>query len=178
MSSDAPRVAPVMPGTRAQLADLERTILAERGEISLLYRVLLNSPPIADGWERMLTAVRNRSSLPAGLRELLILRVAVLNGAPYEFQSHAPHARRAGIPEEKIDAVREPEPGPVFTPAERHALALADGMTREVQVSEALFEPLRAHFGPAQLVDLVATIAAYNMVSRFLVAMNILTEPR
>jgi 4-carboxymuconolactone decarboxylase len=27
--------------------------------------VLLNSPPLAQGWEQLLTAVRNRSSVPA-----------------------------------------------------------------------------------------------------------------
>ena len=46
-------------------------------------------------------------------------------------------------------------------------------MTREVQVDDVLFEPLRAHFDTRGLVDLVATIAAYNMVSRFLEALSI-----
>jgi AhpD family alkylhydroperoxidase len=43
----------------------------------------------------LLTAVRNRSSLPADLRELVILRVAVLNRAPFEFDAHLPRARKA-----------------------------------------------------------------------------------
>ena len=86
------RVGLVTPGTRPALADVEASILAERGRVSLLYQVLLNSAPIARGWERMLTAVRNQTGVPAALRELIILRVAVLNGAPFEFEAHAPIA--------------------------------------------------------------------------------------
>ena len=44
-------------------------IRAERGHVSLLYQVLLNSAPLAEGWEKLLTAVRNRNSLPADLRD-------------------------------------------------------------------------------------------------------------
>lgn len=167
------RVPPIEPGTRPELADVERAILAERGRISLLYRVLLNSAPIAEGWEKLLTAVRNRSSLPAAVRELVILRVAVLNGARFEFEAHVPHAERAGVSGAKIAAIKEERPGADFTPQERLALELADAMTREIRVSDALFDRLRGSFDERGLVDLVATIAAYNMVSRFLVALNI-----
>ena len=171
--STAARVPPVEPGTRPELAGIERAILAERGRISILYRVLLNSAPIAEGWEKMLTAVRNRSSLPAGLRELVILRVAVLNGATFEFEAHVPHAERAGVPAAKIAATREERMGAEFTPQERLALELTDTMTREIRVPDALFDQVREHFDDRSLVELVATVAAYNMVSRFLVALNI-----
>jgi len=44
-----PRVPLVEPGTRPELAEIESRILAERGRVSLLYQVLLNSAPIASG---------------------------------------------------------------------------------------------------------------------------------
>ena len=169
----ATRVAPVTPGSRPELAAIEAAIVAERGEILLLYRVLLNSAPLAAGWEQMLTAVRNRSSLPADLRELVILRVAVLNRAPFEFEAHLPVARRCGISEEKIAALQVDDVGEAFTPLERAVLTLTDTMTRNVQVPDEEFEPLREHFDSRGLVELVATVAAYNMVSRFLEALNI-----
>jgi len=68
MTTDHIRVPLVQPGTRAELADVESRIMAERGRVSLLYQVLLNSGPIASGWERMLTAVRNQTGVPADLR--------------------------------------------------------------------------------------------------------------
>jgi AhpD family alkylhydroperoxidase len=169
------RIPPIPPGTRPELAEQERRILAERGRISPLYQVLLNSPPIAHGWEQMLSAVRNRNSLPADLRELVILRVAVLNRAPYEFDAHGPHALAAGATQAAIEAMRAVPlaPDAPLTREQRVATRLADAMTRELEVPDALYEELRSLFGTQSQLDLVATVAAYNMVSRLLVALRI-----
>lgn len=168
-----PRVPPVIPGTRPDLTAIEASITAERGEVMLLYQVLLNSAPLAEGWEKLLTAIRNRSSLPPDIREMVILRVAVLNRAPFEFEAHLPHARKAGVSQTKIEALRDERPGDSFSPLERAVLELTDAMTRDVQVPDALFEPLSNRFDARALVELVATVAAYNMVSRFLEALRI-----
>jgi AhpD family alkylhydroperoxidase len=173
MSTDHIRVPLVQPGTRPELAEIEGRIMAERGRVSLLYQVLLNSGPIASGWERMLTAVRNESGVPADLRELIILRVAVLNGAPFEFDAHVPHAQKAGVSDEKIAAVRSQPLTDVFAPLERLVLELADAMTRQVTVPSALMDRVQQHFDAKGTVEVVATVAAYNMVSRLLVALNV-----
>ena len=173
MSTDHIRVPLVTPGTRPELAETEARILAERGRISLLYQVLLNSPAIAAGWEAMLTAVRNRTGVPADLREMIILRVAVLNEAAFEFDAHVPHALKAGFPQAKIDALRHAEPGELFSKEEKLLLELTDCMTRDVKVPEAVMARINTGRDPQAVVELVATVAAYNMVSRFLVALNI-----
>jgi 4-carboxymuconolactone decarboxylase len=167
------RVPLVLPGTRPELAEIEGRILAERGRVSLLYQVLLNSAPIAAGWERMLTAVRNRTGIAPDLRELVILRVAVLNRASFEFEAHVPHAERAGVSTTAIEAVRQTTLAEVFTPIERLVLELTDAMTRDIEVPDALMERLRIHFDAKGLVELVAIVAAYNMVSRLLVALKV-----
>ena len=169
----APRIAPIVPGTRPELASIEASIKAERGHINLLYQVLLNSAPLSHGWEKLLTAVRNHNSIPADLREMVMVRVAVLNRAPYEIDAHLPLALKAGVSVEKAETLREMEIADMFTPRERAALALTDAMTRDVQVPDAIFEPLRAHFDTRALLELVATVAAYNMVSRLLEALQI-----
>ncbi len=46
--TEASRLAPVAPGSRAELAPLEARIQAARGRISPLYQVLLNSAPICE----------------------------------------------------------------------------------------------------------------------------------
>jgi 4-carboxymuconolactone decarboxylase len=172
MSSNV-RVTLVVPGERKELAEIEERILAERGRISTLYRVLLNSPPVAEGWERMLTAIRNRTLVRADLRELIILRVAVLNGAGFEYDAHVPHAQRAGVADEKIAAIRQAAIAPAFAPDERLVLELADAMTREVKVPSMLMDRLQAVFDERLTVEIVATVAAYNMVSRLLVALDV-----
>ncbi len=174
MHDDSPiRVPLVEPGTRPELAEVEARILAERGRVSLLYQVLLNSGPIASGWERMLTAVRNQTGVPADLRELMILRVAVLNGARFEYDAHVPHAQKAGVSDEKIEAVRHAAIAEPFAPMERLVLELTDAMTREVRVPDGLMTRVQQHFDAKGVVEVVATVAAYNMVSRLLVALNV-----
>ena len=97
------RIQKIVPGSTPELAEIEARILKERGRISPLYQVLLNSPEIAKGWEALLTAVRNKSSLPARLRELMILRVAVLNRAQFEFDAHAPIAIKEGVSQAQLE---------------------------------------------------------------------------
>ena len=174
-STASPRITPVVPGTRPELAAQEAKITAARGRVSPLYQILLNSPPIADGWEQMLSAVRNRNSLPATLRELVILRVAVLNRATYEFDAHAPIALAAGVSQTAVDATRSVPlaDDAAFSAVERIALQLTDSMTRDIEVPDALFDEVQKYFNAQGKIDLVATIAAYNMVSRFLVALHI-----
>ncbi|SAL00103.1 alkylhydroperoxidase [Caballeronia pedi] len=170
------RVPLIEPGTRPELAEVEAAIRAERGgEIAVLYQALLNSAPIASGWERMLTAVRNRTQIPADLRELIILRVAVLNRASFEFEAHEPHARKAGLSSNQIAAVKTwPAEANGFSDDESLVLELTDCMTRDVEVPDAVMQRVCARFEPHGVVEIVATVAAYNMVSRFLVALNII----
>jgi alkylhydroperoxidase family enzyme len=52
-------------------------------------------------------------------------------------------------------------------------LNLTDVMTKEIQVSDELFDKVKPHFNDTQRLELVATIAAYNMVSRLLNALHV-----
>ena len=169
------RIDPIQPGSRPELAAQEAQISAARGRVSPLYQVLLNSPPIAHGWEQMLSAVRNQNSLPASLRELVILRVAVLNRATYEFDAHAPIALAAGVSQDTIDLISQVSQNmhEKLSKTEQIAVRLTDAMTRDIDVPDALYAEVQTYFDAQGQIDLVATIAAYNMVSRFLVALHI-----
>lgn len=52
-------------------------------------------------------------------------------------------------------------------------LRYADAMTREIAVSDELFGEVRRWFDEKEVVELTATVACYNMVSRFLVALDV-----
>lgn len=63
-----------------------------------------------------------------------------------------------------------------FDETERAALALTHEMTTRVQVSEATMRRVRAVLPDDQVVELIGTIAGYNMVSRFVVATGLEME--
>jgi AhpD family alkylhydroperoxidase len=157
--------------------ELLRSIRARRGGTLLnLDRQLLHSAPLARGWNGLMGAIRGEMKLDGRLRELVILRVAVLNRAPYEFAQHAPVARAEGLSQAQVDAVRSWQDSPLFDAGTRAVLAYADAMTQQVQVPQPLFDALCLHLDEREVVELTATVAGYNMVSRFLEALQIEIE--
>jgi alkylhydroperoxidase family enzyme len=154
------------------IAPLVKRIEGERGKLLNLYGMLLHSPPVAEGWLAFLTAIRQKASLSARIRELAIMRIAVINGADYEFRSHMPFALKEGITQQQIDGLRQGRDD-LFDPVERAVLAYTDSMTREIHVPDAIFNAVKPHFNEREMVELTATIGAYNLVSRFLEAMQI-----
>ena len=52
-------------------------------------------------------------------------------------------------------------------------MKITDHMTKDVVFPESLMNQLTEKYSPGEVVEIVATVAAYNMVSRFLVALNI-----
>jgi AhpD family alkylhydroperoxidase len=99
--------------------------------------------------------------------------VAILNRAPYEADQHAPIALKEGVTQAQLDELADWAASAQYSPLQRAALQLTDTMTRDVQVPEPVLAAVRAVLGDQQTVELVATIAAYNMVSRFLEALHI-----
>jgi len=173
-----PRI-PYVSDRDAAPAELVADIRARRGGGLLnLDRMLLHSPALARGWNAYLGAVRGGLSLPPKLRELAILAVAVLNEAEYEFAQHLPAFRAAGGSAAAAQALRAFDAAcadrECFDSVERATLRLTAEMTRGVRVSDATFRDARAELGSDQrMVELVAVIASYNMVSRFLVALGV-----
>lgn len=150
-----------------------KRVVAERGSVLHLYHMLLHSLPLTEGWLALLTAIRQKLSVDGAIREMVIIRVSLLNGVAYEEEQHRPIAVSEGMSEAKVSALASWEVSDLFNETERAILALTDEMTRNVQVRKETFENVRHRFGEAGTVELVATIAAYNMVSRVIEAFEI-----
>lgn len=173
-----PRI-PYVPEDIAEPREIVEAVRARRGGRLLdLDRMLLHSPELAAGWNAYLGAVRTRLTVPGRLRELAICGVAALNGAEFELVHHAPLLLREGGTQAQVDALRDMDRAALdarlFDAAERAVLALTIGMTRYVTVPADTFREARAALGSDRaVVELVAIIATYNMVSRFLVALDV-----
>lgn len=175
-----PRV-PYVPADLREPADVVEAVRARRGGHLLnLDRMLLHSPELTRGWNSYLGAVRTRLSVSPRLREIAICTVAVLNEAEYEFMHHAPELLAAGGTQTQVDALRNPQQASentaLFDDADRATIQLTIDMTRNVQVRAGLVEALSARIGTPHTVELVATIGAYNMVSRLLIALGVEPE--
>jgi alkylhydroperoxidase family enzyme len=177
------RIPPWNAERKAQPADLVQAILARRGGALLnLDRALLWSEPLARGWNTYLKAVRTELGASRSLRELGICTVALITGAHYEYHHHAPDYLAAGGKQSSLDALRAfvgsaaDVPGPGLEGDEALVANYAAQMTRSVKVDDALFARLQERFGTTEVVEFTASIATYNMVARFLVALRVAPE--
>lgn len=180
----APSTPP--PDAPADTADIYARIAARRNPRPLipLDLSLLHSPPVADGWNSFVGAIRSRTIVDSGILELAVCRVAVLNHAVYEWNAHAPLALKGGVKAEELQAARTlPSTtegdlaqleSSALTPQQRAVLRYTDQMTRSITVQDEVFAQLQAvGFNDREIVELTTGIAGYNCVSRFLVALDV-----
>ncbi len=174
------RIPPWTPEAAPRDKDLIDAILERRGGTFLnLDRVLLWSEPLARGWNAFIGGVRRGFTVDPRLKELGICVVAKLTGAGYEFHHHAPEYVKAGGRKDLLPVLENPDQAADdarFSADERLVIRYAVAMTRTVRVPDALFAEVRARFTEKEIVELTAAIAAYNMVARILVALQVEPE--
>ena len=149
---------------------------ARGGQLHEFYRALLHTPGLASAWFDFNNAVRFQTRLDDRVRELVIMRVAVLTGCDYVFEVHkAQYAKPAGVTPDQVEALRARTPA-LFGGRDSALLAYVDAMTRDVEVADAVFQRVRGHFSDREVVELTVLTAAYNMHTRFLKALGF--EPK
>jgi alkylhydroperoxidase family enzyme len=140
---------------------------------------LLHSPPVADGYNAFVGALRTETIVPQSILELAISRVAILTDAVYEWNIHAALALKAGVSGEQLSVawrapkgqVRDEEEG--LGRKEAAVLRYTDEVTVDVRVKDATFADLRQHFNDREVLELTTVIAGYNAVSRILVSLDV-----
>jgi len=173
------RVSFVEAAAQPEVAELVERIRAERrGKLLNLYKVLLHAPALTRTWLQHLNAVRWQTGIGGRLREIVIIRIAHLNGSEYVLRQHVPALAQAeGLSAADCSALADWSASEAFSAAERAALAYSDAMTRSVQVPQSVFEELRRHYSERQVVELAVLIGTYNMHNRVVAALQIDLEP-
>lgn len=105
------------------------------------------------------------SSLTSRQRELVILRVAAVRGADYEWAQHVVLATEAGISREEMVAVSGDGQLAGWPPLETALLAAVDELLADARISDATWRSLSAELSEHQLFDLVFTVGAYDVLA-------------
>jgi hypothetical protein len=71
-------------------AAIEKYRAGRRGRLINIYRMLLNSPPLAESWFNHSNAVRYKTTLDGRLREIVIIRLGHLTGSHYVLRQQMP----------------------------------------------------------------------------------------
>ncbi|MFB7510501.1 carboxymuconolactone decarboxylase family protein [Streptomyces broussonetiae] len=110
------------------------------------------------------------SSLPAAVRELVMLRASQINGCGFCVDMHTKDAAHAGETHQRLHLVAVWREATVFTEAERAALELAEQGTRLADaaggVTDEAWTRAAQHYDEEQLAALVCTISLINAFNR------------
>lgn len=93
----------------------------------------------------------------------------------YEWTAHAPIALKAGVKREALEAVlrEDVRNEDVLSEEEREVLAFTKQSTIGVKVDDEVFGKIKKRWNDQQVMELTITVGGYNMVSRFLVALDV-----
>ncbi|KAJ7498475.1 4-carboxymuconolactone decarboxylase [Mycena latifolia] len=166
----APGTDPIADAIRARRVN--GTLLALDG-------ALLNSELVAQGWNQFFTVIRENLTIPGEMRELFILRTAVLNNAAYQWGQHESVGRAEGLTTHQLKVIRFAPEGACSLADQKilgdslaAALDFADAIAN-VHVPTHIYNNLAKFLSTAQMVEAVATAGSYAFVSRFTVALNV-----
>ena len=173
------RISLIEEAEHPELADIIGRIKAgRRGGLLNVYKLLLHSPALAQTWFDHNGAVRWKTQLTGRLREIVIIRIAHLNGVDYVLAQHVPELALAeGLNIAECEALADWRATSLFDARERAALAYADAMTLTTSVSDDVFAALRPHFSDREIVELSVLIGTYIMHNRVMKALAIDLEP-
>jgi len=143
-----------------------------------VFRALLNHPELAQAVSGLLSMLLWKANrLDVRLRELIIMRIGWRTGSLYEWTQHWNVARRIGMDEADILAVRAWRTSDRVNDADRAVLAATDDTLDQGRISDATWRQCREHVGgDAELAEMVVAIGNWRMFSELLRSLDIPLE--
>ncbi|HYA23915.1 MAG TPA: carboxymuconolactone decarboxylase family protein [Terriglobales bacterium] len=162
----------------SEVAAVYDALLKQRGIVPNMFKTLAHTPALAMGMAGFLKALLGDSALPGWYKELVAIRISVMNESDYAISAHSLSAKQKGATEAQISAVKgDFEHGP-FSEAEKLGFRCAERLHRSPEeIDDGFFAQLRGAYDDAQLVELFATASAFELFPRFIGALCIPTTP-
>jgi alkylhydroperoxidase family enzyme len=130
-------------------------------------------PDLATAYHTLTGHILFGSTLSPRQRELLVLRVAAVRGAEYEWKQHVILAGDAGLSPEEVERVAAGPDAAGFEPLERAMVRAVDELVAHATITPATWEELAAGFDEQQLLDLVFTVGTYDVLAMVMRAFDI-----
>ena len=176
--SDAPRI-PLLERDAAS-PDAQKiydVLLAARGAVPNMFKVLGYRPEIAQGVAGFLKPLLADGEMPGYYKELIAVRVSQQLHSTYAIRAHSISARQKGATEAQIEGVANFEAGP-YSDKEKLGFRLADRLHRGPDAVDDLFySSLQSSFADPELIELFLTAAAFEMFPRFIAGLRIPVTP-
>ena len=138
------------------------------GRVINIFATMANHPKLADKWNSFGLYILRESTLPPREREMLILRIGWLCRSEYEFGQHTVVGKSAGLTDEEIKRITEGPKATGWDPFDASLLRAVDELYYDAFITDATWNALAERYNQQQLMDVVATVGQYNLVSMFL----------
>ena len=161
-----PRLVPItdkeqVPAKHQAAVD---SIVKSRGAIQGPFTMFLHCPELAERVAHLGAFVRFEGSLDMRVRVLAAMTVARELDAVYVWGAQTGGARKLGVPEATIAAIREKHTRGV-PPADAQVIDFTRELLRRHRVDDATAKALIARFGNEQFLELTGAIGYYAMLA-------------
>jgi 4-carboxymuconolactone decarboxylase len=129
------------------------------------FNAFLLQPHLGFAWQALGSAVRFETALSDRAREIAILVTAVAADAGFEWRSHEPIARHAGLTGDELDAVRTSRFGAFADEVEEVAAATAYALCLRGDLDDEEYRRVVGALGPAGLFELLTIVGYYQALA-------------
>jgi 4-carboxymuconolactone decarboxylase len=154
--------------SKDQVAEKDRSIVdsivASRGALQGPFTMFLHCPELAGRLAHLGAFVRFEGSLDMRVRVLAAMTVAREFKAVYVWGAQTGGARRLGVPEATITAIRENHSRGI-PPEDAQIVEVTRQLLRRHRIDDAAASALRARFGDNGFIELTGAIGYYSMLS-------------
>ena len=142
----------------------ERMAQGHGGSVRGPYSILLYSPGVADKVDALSASLRKDSELGPEEHVVAALAVARAKDCLFVWSVQAPNARRAGVSEEAIAALRDRKTSGL-SEDQADIASYAQQLATGSRVDQATFDRLKDRHGVRWLVELTATAGHFGLIS-------------
>src|SRR5204862_2141100 len=140
------------------------SIVASRGALQGPFTMFLHSPELAGRLAHLGAFVRFEGSLDMRVRVMAAMTVARELDAVYVWGAQTGQARKLGVPESTIAAIRDRHTR-VIPPEDAQIVEFTRDLIRKHRVDDAIVKALRARFGDDGFIQLTGAIGYYSMLA-------------
>ena len=161
-----------------EIGALYDALLKQRGVVPNMFKTVANTPALALGFAGFLKSLLSDGALPGWYKELVAMRMSALLGSGYAVSGHAVSAKQKGASDEQVEAAKADFGNGPFTEAEKLGLRCADRLHHSArELDDDFFAKLQHVYNDQQIIELIATAAAFEFFPRFVDALRIPTTP-
>jgi len=168
---DGPRFAPL---SEDEISDEARVLIHEirtafnipdDASIPAVSLITLRHPGMFRGQMSLGIELAGKGTIPDRERELAVLRLSLLCGAPFEWSEHVDIGRKFGVTDEEIERVTQGSSAEGWSEHDRAVLRAVEELVSDKCISNETWDTLAKSWNEQQLLEMPMLVGSYFMTA-------------